>query len=636
MKIKEISIKNYKSLKDVNITVDDVLAIVGQNNSGKSNILKALELFFEKNTKLVDLECFYNKDPENAIEIVLTFNKLNEWEKNIFNAFLNGENLILGRKIVCIDSSFSIDDFIETHVPKQKWLQQDKISLDNINSWWPEKDTFKIGSFDFAAELGTAKPGVGFWQEKALAFADEHRDLIEWIPKKIKPSGLASAIKKGLPEYHYIVAVKDVSEESLKKSTFGNLLKDILDRMPKETETEILKKLDDIRVHLNRDSRDKRIEDISNVESTLKGFMNELMECDVEIKMKVPKLENIYVGSQIYVNDGIETTIESKGHGMQRFMILTILRTYLELKDETIVLDNRKSKIFAIEEPELYLHPQSQRTLMQLIRSIAKGKDQVIYSTHSNLFIDISHFDDICIMRREKNVLNYESLPMQLSMEKMLIDLEKRIGRPGTEEGMRNLYSHAFNPMVNEGFFAEKVVIVEGDSELYSFPIYADALNYNFDINNVAIVHSNGKGSMDRLLRVFSGFNIPTYVIFDGDKESTDKSNRDKTKELLNMVHDPIKDVSEIETKVSDHFTIFEHDLEHLLINELDDCETLKKEAITTIGHSSKPLNHKYIAFSLRKDVLNGKTPEEVFPSTIIAMVEKIKGLSSACSVLVG
>lgn len=636
MKIQKISIKNYRSLKDVEIFMEDILAIVGQNNSGKSNILKALELFFGKNLKLVDLECFHNKNTFEPIEIVITFHCLNEWEADVFDNFLEGEFLTIGRRISCTDSSrFLIEDFIEKIVPEKKWLQQDEICGANINEWWLVKETLKIDDLDFSSDLGTSKPGVGVWKEKALNFTEKYQDSIEWISQTvINPTGLSDAIKECLPEYQYIVAVKNVSEESNKQSTFGNLLKDIFDKMPEENEREILEKLEDIRIQLNRDSSGKRIEEINKVECTLKNFMNELMDCDIEIKMKIPQLENIYLGSQIYVNDGIETSIESKGHGMQRFMILTILRTYLALKDESLEVDNKKSKIFAIEEPELYLHPQSQRTLNSLLKDISKGSDQVIYSTHSNLFVDISHFDDICIMKRVKKDSNYESFPTQLSMEKMLHDLEARIGRPGTDEGMRALYSHAFNPMVNEGFFAEKVVIVEGDSEVYSFPIYADALKYNFDANNVAIVHSNGKGPMDRLLRIFSGFNIPTYLIFDGDKDTDDKSNRDKTRELLDMVGDPIDDIKTIETKISDNYSIFDYDLETMLKDELDGCEELVKEAETHVGQSSKPLNHKYIANSLRNEVLKGTNPNEVLPPTIIEIINNIQVLSSTTPVL--
>jgi hypothetical protein len=109
--------------------------------------------------------------------------------------------------------------------------------------------------------------------------------------------------------------------------------------------------------------------------------------------------------------------------------------------------------------------------------------------------------------------------PMELPISTMIADLKKRKGIEASEQGLREQCSHAFNPFINEGFFADKVVIVEGPSEQYVLPIYAEALDYDFNRHNLSVVHAEGKGQMDRLWRVFNGFNIPTYLWFDGDKE---------------------------------------------------------------------------------------------------------------------
>ncbi|NIN69983.1 MAG: AAA family ATPase, partial [Anaerolineae bacterium] len=70
---------------------------------------------------------------------------------------------------------------------------------------------------------------------------------------------------------------------------------------------------------------------------------------------------------------------------------------------------HERTTVFAIEEPELYLHPQCQRTYRSVFTEIAGGVDQVIYSTQSSLFVDIGRFDEVCIMRREKRDGRYES-----------------------------------------------------------------------------------------------------------------------------------------------------------------------------------------------------------------------------------
>ena len=134
-------------------------------------------------------------------------------------------------------------------------------------------------------------------------------------------------------------------------------------------------------------------------------------------------------------------------------------------------------------------------------------------------------------MRRGKRQDGFRSSPSQLFINDFIVDLKTRKNLVATELGIREQYSNAFNPMINEGFFADKVVIVEGASEQYSLPIYADCFDYDLNRNNVSVVHSDGKGPIDRILRIFSGFGIPCYTWFDGDKNNKDKETTDKTLE---------------------------------------------------------------------------------------------------------
>lgn len=50
MKIFDISIKNFRGIKSLtNLKVGEINSFVGKNDSGKSNILKALDLFLMRN-----------------------------------------------------------------------------------------------------------------------------------------------------------------------------------------------------------------------------------------------------------------------------------------------------------------------------------------------------------------------------------------------------------------------------------------------------------------------------------------------------------------------------------------------------------------------------------------------------------
>lgn len=642
MKIQRIEIKNYRSLNDLTVYPEDILALVGRNNSGKSNLIKALELFFEGSVRLTNDECFYNQKTEDPIEISITFGQLSDWERTQFEPWMTDEDkLIVGREIVCTgaESPYTINTLATIEVPEPEWLREDVIGSEKIAEWWAKKDELRTNGLDFGVELGTAKPTVAKWREAAERFLEDHRDEIPRREEKRKnPKGYPGVLKGALPEFIYIPAVRDISEEAkvTKTNPFGQLINSVLEKISEEQKDIISKELVEIEKRLNRSEAGDRITEIKDIEIRLNELMAELMDCDIEIEMAMPQLKEVFAGAKIYADDGLRTTIETKGHGMQRSMIFTILRAYAALSHVRKAAEKagERSTIFAIEEPELYLHPQSQRTLMSVFRDIAGGRDQVIYSTQSSLFVDISHFDQICIMRREKKDEGYESYPTQLLMSAMIGDLKARKGVDATEEGIREQYSHAFNPMINEGFFADKVVIVEGPSEQYALPIYADALAYDLNRNNVSVVHSDGKGQMDRLLRMFNGFGIATYLWFDGDKNSNDKEVRDKTLELLGLLGDPVEKIEDLKTKVCDNYTVLEHTLEETLRDQLADYENLAKQATEQLGPTGKPLKHRFVANGLRVRVENGESPEEVLPRTIIDIVEKVKKLSYSGSIL--
>lgn len=608
--------------------------MLGRNNSGKSNILEAINLFFTPSVKRIDEECFYNNQLDKPIEIVLTFEKLTDWERDKFGSYVEGEKLRIGRKIVRKGESWEIITLAFKKSPKIEWLQEEKINAEMIKEWLKKKEDLKVGVLDFFKELGTSKPKVGEWKEKAKEFCEQYEKEIDWEPKILEnPKGYPNVLKGALPELIFVPAVRDIADEAkiAQSNPFGQIIYSILEKIPEEQKEKLSNILKTVEKQLNRSDVDSsRLEEIASIEKKLNDYISKIIEIDLELEMSVPTIRDIFSKVKILGDDGFKTSIESKGHGLQRLMIFTILRVYAEFAHEQKA-ENRaeeRSTIFLIEEPEIYLHPQMQRTFMNVFRDISSERDQVLYSTHSSVFIDISHFDEICIMKRVKKEGIYESVATQLKMKTLIDDLKERKGKIATEIGLRELYFNAFDPLINEGFFGEKVVIVEGPSEFYSIPIYADAINFNFDKNNISIVHANGKGPMDRIVRIFDGFEIPTYSIFDGDKNHKKKDVKDKTLELLELHGKPVKKIEDLNTIIEETFTVFEYRYEKILEDEIDNYSDLIEEAVSNLGRIGKPLKHRYIANILRKRVAESGN-QDIIPATIIEILKKIQSLSS-------
>ena len=90
MRIKEIRVKNFRSILDEVLLCDDLTALVGRNGSGKSNFLNALRLFYDGSPRLTE-DDFHNRDITQDIEIEVTFGDLNEDALHRFENYVEGD-----------------------------------------------------------------------------------------------------------------------------------------------------------------------------------------------------------------------------------------------------------------------------------------------------------------------------------------------------------------------------------------------------------------------------------------------------------------------------------------------------------------------------------------------------------------
>jgi predicted ATP-dependent endonuclease of OLD family len=105
MKLKEIEIEKYRTIENLTLSMADLLILIGENNCGKSNILRALELFYQDSIKGIDDECYCFKDCSTPISISLIYDRIEEAEREhkvLGNWIYNDE--IKVKKIIQQDS----------------------------------------------------------------------------------------------------------------------------------------------------------------------------------------------------------------------------------------------------------------------------------------------------------------------------------------------------------------------------------------------------------------------------------------------------------------------------------------------------------------------------------------------------
>jgi hypothetical protein len=525
-------------------------------------------------------------------------------------------------------------------VPEPEWLQESRINGTAIREWWKAKDTLTVSGLDFGATLGSKQPTVEAWKEAARTFIATNEGNIPtmntWIDN---PKGYANVLKGVLPFFVLVPAVRDVADESkpTKSSPFGRLLNAILDTVAEDKKAQIEGMLDEVAKQMNRRGGDQRIPLITKTEERLNQLLGEVFRgCDLELEFTPPTLEVLLSTPKVYVDDGCRNAIENKGHGVQRAVIFAILRAYAEHMSG--FGDKKRNLILAVEEPELYMHPQAQRTIRQVFRKIVASGDQVIFTTHSALLVDVSYFDEIVRMESScaasggrKTAI---SVAYQLSVQKLTDDLVTRHPKTAgkvTADSIRDRYSHAYNPHRNEGFFASRILLVEGLTEEYSLPIYADAIDgCGFDPNGMSVVECGGKDSMDRLYRIFNGLHIPCFMLFDYDSGNPDSKVVEKSKELIALVGATVDDPPKA-MFICDDIACFPRKWEDDLASEIPNSSDLAKEArayLGLAGDGGKPLVARYIA----RKVTSAAPP--VVPPSIEKIIRRAVSVGWNCSCL--
>lgn len=490
MKIAKIIIKNFKSFKSESIDFKNLMILIGENNSGKSNLLKALDLFFSAVKKL---EGHYFNDIKEKIVIQIAFDNLNPEEKKVYAKYLldDGETVILKKEY-----------FFEMEEAQKFFAVVLKEKLEE------KKDVIKI------------------IDEKEIQFPLSPNKEYYW---KLNPFGWRSVFTAYLPDFLYIPAVKDVKEEEKITTTsrFGKLVDSMLANvLENKSLQEVYEKFAALLMGTNG-QQSGRIEQLKEFEEMLSEKLTAHMKgTSVKLEISPPSLKEVFQsGTRILVDDGVLTAIETKGHGMQRSVIFVIFRAYAELlKRERTKTGRQKthSLIFGVEEPELYLHPQMQRTMFSVLKEISES-DQVIFSTHSSFFVDMTDYPSIYIVR--KRMLEEGTKIIQCREEIFTAEEEKKQFRLLNE----------FDPERNEMFFGKKVVLVEGDTEKVVFPLIARKMKeeYIFHENGITIVECGGKKTIPIFMKVLNAFKIPYIVIY--DKDSGGPSETEEIEKLIEV-----------------------------------------------------------------------------------------------------
>ena len=175
MKIKSITIHNFRSIKEAKFDPYDYSVLVGANNAGKSNVLTALRIFYEDGIKFnekSDFSKFPTEDNETWIEIeyLLTDDEFH----NLKEEYKNPNNILKVRKYL-------------------KSQDGNRVKANQSNIYGYENDMLSENLFYGARNVSEAKLGLVIYipevtktdETLKLTGPSPLRDVITFVMKKV-------------------------------------------------------------------------------------------------------------------------------------------------------------------------------------------------------------------------------------------------------------------------------------------------------------------------------------------------------------------------------------------------------------------------------------------------------------------
>ena len=531
MKIESVRIENFRCFKDETIRFDNYTCLIGANGSGKSTVFSALNMFFKNNKdsqtnlNLLSANDFHHKITKEPIRITITFGNLSDKAKEELSDYVRQDKLIVSAvaeyntikenaEVVQFGNRLGFTDFRKYF----EAVKQEKKAGELQNIYKELKNQFN--------DLPSVKTKDDM-ANSLREYEAKNPQKCELIPSADQFYGINSTGKLApFIQWVFIPASKDITEESeeSKNTAFGQLLaRTVRSKINFTEKKNVLKNKVQEEYKSILNAEQAALSDISN---SLQKRLQYWAHPDISVQVcwnqdeeKAVKIEEPSAYPK-FGERGFEGPLSRFGHGLQRSYMLALLQELNELKDESA-----PTLVMAIEEPEIYQHPPQARYLAETLHELSEKNSQILVCSHSPLYIPGDDFEKVRIVREKGNPSN--SFVSQLTYSELSDKLYKAGDNLVKESGtMAKLYS-LLNPIINEMFFCNILILVEGIEDVAYITTYL-MLTKNieqFRRYGCHIVPVGGKSNIIKPLAMANLLRIPVFVVFDADTDETKSDN---------------------------------------------------------------------------------------------------------------
>ncbi|OLS12940.1 MAG: hypothetical protein RBG13Loki_3426 [Promethearchaeota archaeon CR_4] len=546
MLIKSVEIENFRNFKKFQVELNEFNLIIGENNIGKTNFFKALDMILNPWVNIRSLEI--NEDDfqeiNNPIKIKITINEIDEEIKKDlrfdmydpedetliieFNAFWNEENNEFKPKIIFSKEEPDEDDNeIIFRKEYRKLVPFFPIYIDksaertlNLN---------KRGDFGnlvnhFIPELTNP---LKILELRCITLVDELRDLTKEYTQLEALFENCNHIREKILDFDYSKLLDEIDKIF---TLYYDLAQDL--EIPSERDTAINQVLEKIKKSLCfffiKKKNQQILASLSENIKKLTDFQDFSSEC-MKILQRLVKFSTFDMDlhtideKKIFSNptitiDSFSVLLHGTGYQNKIIIALKLLNIISYLKNNGL-----KSAFIGIEEPELNLHPHHQRDLISKIKEfVQKIKEeeglnlQIIFTSHSSEILRRIEFSDLILLKKEEG-----TVASRIPSDFINTMTKELAGGSGSNSRIKkNLIKYMQNlfRFYPETFFSRVVILGEGPTEEGALPEFGKTLGNDFDEFGITFVCTQSESTMHYYRKILDTIKIPYFYILDKDR----------------------------------------------------------------------------------------------------------------------